>query len=265
MKAANEVNYGERHQQFESWFQTPLGRALLADQRHFIEQQVARLTGARQLHVGISHRLPVATDSDFGQRILTTPRWESDLPESVAVCDADELPFPSSSMNLVILHHSADFSAYPHQVIREGSRVVRGGGQLLIIGFNPVSAWGLRKLLFRHNNGPWGGRFLFRRRMEDWLSLLDFQVDDVQSHFFRLPVQSTRDMGRPTLMERTGACHFIQIGAYYCILATKRVCAPIARKPAWRKKNVITLPTAGSLGISRGYQRSNRTHGSKHG
>lgn len=266
MSKVDEAGYAKRHENFEHWFQTPLGRALLSDQRACVEVQVAALSGARQLHVGISHRLPLASSSDFGQRIMTTSRWQSDLPDGVAVCDADELPFPSASMDLVILHHSADFSAYPHQVVREASRVVRGGGQMLIIGFNPVSLWGLRKLLFRHRYGPWAGRFLFRSRMEDWLSLLDFQVETARSHFFRLPVQSVRLIENLAVIERLGLHRLIPIGAYYCILATKRVCAPIARRPAWRQKNVIALPSAGSLGISRGYRRAELTDqfGSNH-
>ncbi|WP_166268288.1 class I SAM-dependent methyltransferase [Marinobacter caseinilyticus] len=254
MSKLDEQGYAERHERFENWFQTPLGRSLLSDQRRCVDAHVEGLSGARQLHVGISHRLPLAGSSDFGHRIVTTPRWQPDLPEGVAVCDPDELPFPASSMDLVILHHSADFSAYPHQVIREASRVVRGGGQMLVLGFNPLSLWGLRKLIFRHRYGPWGGRFMFRSRMEDWLSLLDFQVESARSHFFRLPIQNLQLSDKRSLVERLGVDRFVPIGAYYCILATKRVCAPIVRRPAWRQKNVISLPSTGSLGISRTYR-----------
>ncbi|MDX1633105.1 MAG: methyltransferase domain-containing protein [Marinobacter sp.] len=253
MSRPGSVDYPQRHADFEHWFQTPLGRALLADQRCCVDHLVAPLTGARQLHVGVSHRLPLASGSDFSQRITSTPHWQSDLPDGVVVCDADELPFPSESMDLVIMHHSTDFSAFPHQVVREASRVLRGGGQLLILGFNPISLWGLRKFLFRHRSGPWGGRFMMRSRMEDWLSLLDFQVESSRSHFLRPPLQRAADL-RLGLGQRLAGTRFLPIGAYYCILASKRVCAPIRKQRGWRRPNVVALP-AGPIGASRGYQQ----------
>ncbi|MGO1503126.1 MAG: class I SAM-dependent methyltransferase, partial [Marinobacter sp.] len=183
MKQSQIVDYPSRNESFENWFQTPLGRTLLADQRSFLDRRLASLTGARQLQVSVSHRLPLTNGTDFAQKIMTTPRCFADIPDGVVVCDADELPFPGDSMDLVVLHHTADFSDYPHQVLREASRVLRGDGTIALIGFNPVSSWGIRRLISRHRAGPWGGRFLLRRRMEDWLSLLDFQIEDSGTRF----------------------------------------------------------------------------------
>ena len=118
MKLEDAIDYQARHDSFEHWFQTPLGRALLADQRQYLDHKLASHTGARQLQVGVSHRLPLATGTDFLQRIIAVPQWHPDIPDGVAVCDADELPFSGDSMDLVILPHTADFSRYPHQVLR---------------------------------------------------------------------------------------------------------------------------------------------------
>ncbi len=255
MSRSRDVDYPRRHADFEHWFQTPLGRALLADQRACVDHLVATLAGARQLHVGVSHRLPLAGCSDFSQRITSTPHWQNDLPDGVVVCDADELPFPSDSMDLVILHHSADFSAFPHQVVREASRVIRGGGQMLILGFNPLSLWGLRKLLSRHRHGPWGGRFMLRSRMEDWLSLLDFQVESARSHFFRLPLQRGAQLNLGPV-DRLAGLRFLPIGAYYCILASKRVCAPTRKQRLWHRPKVVALPSAGPIGASRAFPQA---------
>lgn len=244
-------DYRASHRSFEGWFHTPLGQALLKDQRACVNTHVADMGGARQLHIALSHRLVLAPHTDYTQHILATPYWRSDLPEGVVVCDPDELPFPTGSVDLVILHHSADFSAWPHQVLRESARVLRGGGQLLVLGFNPISTWGVRRLLSRHRRGPWGGRFLLRSRMEDWLNLLDCSVEHSGSYFFRLPLQRDRVMERRSLLEYLGTEGMLPVGAYYCIVATKRVCAPIARRRAWRPGKVIPMPTPGTLGVSR--------------
>lgn len=249
----NHMDFSRRHADFERWLHTPLGHALYENQSACVDTHAAGLTGARQLHVGISHELPLATESDFSQRVMTVSRWQEGLSAGVAVADADELPFPGDSMDLVILHHSADFSAYPHQVIREASRVLRGGGHLLVLGFNPISVWGLRKWLSRRGGGPWSGRFMLRSRMEDWLRLLDFQVESAGSHFLRLPVQRAAQVDKLDLGRLPGL-RFLPLGAYYCIFATKRVCAPIKSRPVWRRQKVVALPSARPLGVSRGHR-----------
>lgn len=244
VKSDQPVDYAARHESFERWIQTPLGRSLLASQRRVLDHQLSGLTGARQLQVGLSHRLPLASGTDFSQKIITVPGWHPHMPDGVAVCDADELPFPGDSMDLVILHHTADFSPDPHQVLRESARVLRGEGHLALIGFNPLSFWGLRKLVSRHQLGPWGGRFLLRARMEDWLRLLGFQTEQSCTYFCTLPLQRKgNDVAR---QRRSQNCqgHFLPVGAYYCILARKRVYARIPRRAAWHKTKAMTLPGA---------------------
>ncbi|WP_227501658.1 class I SAM-dependent methyltransferase [Marinobacter nitratireducens] len=261
LKHAEPIDYPARHESFERWFQTPLGRALLADQRRMLDRELASLTGARQLQVGISHRLPLATSTDFVQRIITTPRWYPHIPDGVAVCDADELPFPGESMDLVVLHHTADFTRYPHEVLREGARVLRGEGTIVLMGLNPVSLWGARRLLSRHREGPWGGRFLLRGRMEDWLHLLGFNVESSVTRFFRLPLQRSGRKARGRIESRLSQNRLLPVGAYYCILARKRVAAGIPKRPVWRQAKVIALPGGGAVGASRGCARTKPGNG----
>ena len=253
MKPEKDVDFQARHDSFELWFQTPLGRALLADQRQYLDRKLASNKGARQLQVGVSHRLPLATGTDFVQHIITMPQWHSGVAGGVAVCDADELPFPGDSMDLVILHHTADFSRYPHEVLRESARVLRGEGCIVITGFNPFSLWGLRRLMSRHHGGPWGGRFMPAGRMEDWLRLLGFQVEHSITRFHKLPLQ--RSAHEATSSQRSRS---LPGGAYYCILARKREPARASGQPAWNKKQVIGLAGSGPLGAARNCNRNNQ-------
>lgn len=260
MKKSQIVDYPSRNESFENWFQTPLGRSLLADQRRFLDHRLARLTGARQLQVSVSHRLPLINGTDFSQKIMTTPRYFTGIPDGVVVCDADELPFPGESMDLVLLHHSADFSDYPHQVLREASRVLRGDGCIALIGFNPVSFWGLRRLISRHHAGPWGGRFLLRGRMEDWLRLLDFHIEVSVTRFFCLPFQRSGRKAPGRLSEQFSSYGFLPVGAYYCILAKKRVYARVPQRKPWRKSKVIGVAGTSTVGASRGHPSQNLNH-----
>ncbi|HLT14515.1 MAG TPA: class I SAM-dependent methyltransferase [Marinobacter sp.] len=250
MGSSEPIDYAARHESFERWFQTPLGRCLLASQRNVLDRELSRIYGARQLQVGLSHRLPLASSTDFVQKIITSPAWHPHMPDGVAVCDADELPFPGDSMDLVILHHTVDFSPDPHQVLRESARVLRGEGRIAVVGFNPLSLWGIRRLVSRHRQGPWGGRFLMRSRMEDWLRLLGFALESSSTYFCTTPVQRRDGYGGAATNTAPGRANIIPVGAYYCILARKRVYAPIRRNLSWRKSKVMALP--GAVGASRG-------------
>ena len=251
MTTSGVIDYSARHESFERWVQTPLGRSLLASQRAVLDKELQGLTGARQLQVGLSHRLPLASGTDFAQKIITCPAWHAHMPEGVAVCDADELPFPGDSMDLVILHHTADFSPDPHQVLRESARVLRGEGRIALVGFNPLSLWGARRLVSRHRFGPWGGRFLMRSRMEDWLRLLGFELENSGTYFCTLPLQRKHGAsGRRQRLAASSRPHLLPAGAYYCILARKREYARIRTRASWRKSKVISLP--GTVGVSSG-------------
>lgn len=245
------IDYKEQREAFEIWFQTPLGRALLADQRRKIEWVTRAFTGAHQLVVSVSHRLPIATTTDFSMRMMTTPSWAPNLSDGVAVCDAAELPFPSESMDLVVLHHTHDFAEQPHQVVREATRVLRSSGHLIIIGFNPISLWGIRKLVSRRRHAPWGGRFVSPGRVEDWLNLLDFELGDVCRGFHRPPIRKAQALERFNIMERMFSRLPLPLpgGAYYCISAEKRVMARIETRRSWRKQvqQPAAMPVAGSV------------------
>ena len=57
-----------------------------------------------------------------------------------------ELPFDAQSIDLILLPHALEFIDNPHEVLREVDRVLRPEGRVLILGFNPWSLFGLRRV-----------------------------------------------------------------------------------------------------------------------
>jgi SAM-dependent methyltransferase len=161
MQETSKEDALQRQQDFEHWFQTFLGRLLLNAERKCIDNRVHRLFGYQQLDLALSHRLPVASHSMLGNKIMVVPEWQSELPENVVVSNSHELPFTHESCDLVVLHHTLDFSPNPHQSLREVSRVLKSGGHVVIVGFNPISLWGIRRLFSRFSEvAPWCARFI---------------------------------------------------------------------------------------------------------
>lgn len=66
------------------------------------------------------------------------------------------LPFAPQSLDLLVLPHALEASPDPHAVLREAERVLVPEGRVVIIGFNPLSAWGVH-VLRAQLCARWGG------------------------------------------------------------------------------------------------------------
>ena len=51
-------------------------------------------------------------------------------------CNAERLPFPDASFDLVVLMHALTYSAKPAQAVAEAARVLRSGGLLVVADFD---------------------------------------------------------------------------------------------------------------------------------
>ncbi len=224
--------------EFKEWFASPVGRTMLATQRYLVERAISRYFGYHQLELLLDQNMGVAENSLLGHRIVAVPENDIHSPDRVLVCHSHELPLVSDSIDLAVLHHTLDVSPEPHQTLREVCRVLRSSGNIVIIGFNPFSTWGLRKYLFRSRRAPWNGRFVSPARLEDWLTLLDFQLHQVRHCFYAPPVSSLRWLSRLDFMNRLGEKFNLPVGAFYIIRAQKRVGGVIPLKHRWKRRSV---------------------------
>jgi len=88
------------------------------------------------------------------------------------------LPFKSESVDMVILPHVLEFDSNKHQVLREVERILKPEGKLTIISFNPWNIYiNLQYMKRRARNTPWFPGLVNRTRIEDWLRLLNFEVE----------------------------------------------------------------------------------------
>lgn len=159
--------------------------------------------------------------------------------------DVLSLPIASGTMKAVAFFHTLDFCDQPHQALREANRVLTDDGQLIIVGFNPYSAFGARHALTAwRRREPWNGRFYARHRVSDWLSVLDYQVLDSSAIFMRPPINSERLMRRLGRME--GLHRWIGgVGGLYIMRARKQT-IPMTMVRQWTRRKRTGL-TAGSF------------------
>src|SRR5690606_29319162 len=140
------------------WYDTPPGRYLLAWEQDRFDLAVADVFGFNALQLGLPE-LDALRANRMPHRWLSLPELD-DAPRgerAVLVTDPAALPFPAASLDLIVLPHTLERSADPHQVLREVERVLVPEGRVVITGFNPASWWGLRQgraKALQHLGGP---------------------------------------------------------------------------------------------------------------
>ncbi len=247
MKNSSLEDHLDNQKKLEHWFQTPLGRQLLKNQRQVVHNQIGQTFGNHQIEFLVSHRLPIASSGNISHRVTVISQWENDLPDNVLVALPHEVPLPENTADLIVLHHSLDMASQPHQTLRDVCRVLRSGGHLVVIGFNPVSFWGVRKIFNQHDAAPWCSRFISSKRIEDWLALLDFKINKSIYSFYQMPLQRWANTRSNSFIEGFCRRFRLPLGAYYCIVAQKQIGASIAVKPRWKTAKVIGMPVANGL------------------
>ena len=235
------------------WFTTPLGCYLLQHEQRHLQDLLQRRFGYHLLQLGCAETL-LHDASPMGHKFSFCPH--ADTPTlHTARARGDAIPLASESLDLVLLHHALDFSTGQHQLLREVARVLIAGGSVIIVGFNPLSSWGLRTRLPGNASraSPWNAALLGTRRLTDWLKLLEFQVEQVRHGCYALPVNSERCIRWSGWMESLAGRLNWPTGGFYVIHARKQVIplTPVQRR--WRKLPMpaMGLPLAEQVGQAR--------------
>lgn len=212
----------------DEWFETPLGQYLLQREQAFFDQVVADIFGFNALQLGLTGYDLLRTNRiPFRFRAATSGKVE-------LYADLTQLPLASQTVDLLLLPHVLEFSANPHQILREVERVMMPEGQVVISGFNPFSLWGLQRLFHRGGRDyPWCGNFISLPRIKDWLALLGFEVIGGRLCCYAPPFRQEKLLRRFQCMEAMGDRWWALAGGVYFVVARKRVHGMRLITPSW--------------------------------
>ena len=245
----------QRWHALADWLDGDLGAHVLAAERTLLETKLPGLYGFHLMQLGISDRVPLY-DSSMIRHKFMLGRF-ADARGASACAEPEHLPLEPDSVDVALLHHVLEYSAQPHQVLREAARVVVPHGHLLIVGFNPWSLFGLRAAATRRFGHPvWGGATLGTRRVTDWLALLDFAVDDVQCAFHSVPIDHAATLARLSRLDRAAARWSLPCGAVYLIHARKQQ-SPLTPVKAVRRR---VRPRLGAVPLATPSARDTTIH-----
>ncbi len=171
--------------------------------------------------------------------LLDPPGQQSPVPAHIQA-DFLRLPIATDSVDVVLLPHTLDFVADPHQLLREVERILIPEGRVIVFGLSPWGIWGIWKLLLgRTGRVPWCAQFVSQRRLNDWLSLLGFEVEVTEPLMFRPPLRNETVMSNLELLERAGRRFWPALCNGYVMQAVRRVSTLTPVDPRWKKRRSV--------------------------
>lgn len=176
----------------------------------------------------------------------------------------EELPVATESVDVVVLINALELSENPRQLLREAHRVLTPHGHLLVVGsnqFSPLGLWRrLRSLMPNRKRTATVGPSA--RKLDDWLTLLDFFVAPVR-HKLVLPLGGGGRMGQWfARLDHWLVDHNIPPGSSFVMFANKTVRGHIQGVQTSRTRaRLMGLPVAKPVVGARGSaSRSSRNH-----
>jgi SAM-dependent methyltransferase len=228
----------DRDAALSSWWDSPLGHALLAAESELLGEALEDVFGWELLQVGAwgGARELLARSRTRRQSLIAAAAFPScaDI-----IARPSLLPIISDCADAVLLAHTLEFAPDPYAVLREVDRVLTGEGQLLVLGIRPWSLWGMRARWSRSGFPPGMRRLLSERLLREWLVLLGFEVVSARRYLYLSPWSRGLARGQGAArMLRPGLTYPLPAGAYL-LKARKRVYSLTPVRPRFREKPAV--------------------------
>ncbi|MCV2402207.1 methyltransferase domain-containing protein [Marinomonas sp. C2222] len=231
----------QTRQFFQTWYETDLGKQLLAGERNKIESKLDATVGYYLITQSPLKVLPI-DNHRLRKSFQVAPVLELGASCSTIVAKANELPFDSDGIDVHILHHTLDISETPHDDLREVARTLLPSGKLIIVGFNPFGLWGFFRLFANKNKAPWCARFIAPHRLEDWLKVAGLTLESKSFIHYELPLQSGTWRSRFKWIDKILRPLKLPFSGVYILTATKQVKRYTPMKPVWTRPRVRVSP-----------------------
>jgi SAM-dependent methyltransferase len=250
---------GDTESEWSEWLRGASGQYLLGWEQSIVDDRVSDIFGFNAFQCGTpeldglrANRMPLRRLVLSAQYGALADSFSQAKP--VLTDQFEALPFESQSVDLLILPHVLEFSADPHQLLREAERVLRPEGRVIVLGLNPFSLWGARHFLttwwFKPKLPP-HTKMVPLSQLRDWFKLLEIEFDRTSFGCYRPLSASAKGLSRTGFLESLGDRFWPVCGAVYCVSAVKRVAGMRLIGPAWKGKP-LRAKVAQAQGARRG-------------
>lgn len=207
-------------QQWDQWLTQSLGQGVLDAEKKCLLHCLGTFYGKHGMLIGVPHQHELLKTSVTAHQVILTPLISKTRAIKTIESDFHELPVASGSIDLVLLPHSLEYSSNPRQLLAEACRIVKPEGHLLILGFNPYSLWGLKKILVQRKGIPWSTSFIQLSTIKSWLGLADFELVKQDFILYGPPLSCHSQF---KFLDWLGHACFRSLGGVYILIAKAKV------------------------------------------
>lgn len=234
-------------QQWDLWLTQFLGHSVLEAEKKFLLNCLSTYFGKQGLLLGVPHQNELLKASVTAHQIVLTPLISKTRQIKTIESEFDELPISSGRVDLVLLPHTLEYLDNPRQLLSEACRIVKPEGHIVILGFNPMSLWGIKKMFSKKNKGivPWSSNFIRAGSIKEWLSLADFELVKQNTLLFRPPLKHQGLYRKLNFLEWVGRKCGGYFGGVYVLIAKAKVIPLTPIRMRWKQSLPgirVTLP-----------------------
>lgn len=220
--------------QLERWYEQPLGVAFAKMQRAEMAMLLPELKGQRLLQLGFDLGMQIESMISIPYYISLASDAALRQSEFFVVGAYDALPFLSDSMDVVLLNHVLESYTELELVLEEVARVLVPEGQVVIMGLNACSLWGLTRLFKRKKKQiPSDGYFHTLFKVKRALMNVGFNIASSKTFFIRPPIQNARLLAGLEFLEKCNLMGRAAVGAGYLVVARKQVLGVTPLQSRW--------------------------------
>jgi len=230
----------------QQWYDSLAGQQSLRELDLLLANYMSGIFGYYALEMGA---LTGRSEFRESSRVAFTTSFGQDIAQHDIVGIPEQLPLQTDNIDLIVASHTLETCTDPHTVLREMDRVLVPEGQLLLIGFNPLSLVRSGSALRRRKDLPGVNR------VKDWFSLLGFEVMDMRYLGYRPALSNKKLFRRLRWMETAGKAAWPLFGNLYIIHAKKQVVAMRPDRKVWQAPILLN---GGKVALNRTAQRVRR-------
>lgn len=235
-------------QHWNKWLsQHLMGENLLNAETGVLTSLLDKHYGKHVILIGVPHQSELLSATSIPCHSMLSPLYSRENTLRSIESDFRELPILTGTIDLVMLPHTLELLDNPRQLLVEACRIVKPEGLIVIIGFNPLSAWGLYKVFTKKNEPPWIGNFIASRDIKNWLKLADFEMEQHRSILFRPPTKRQGLYKKLHFLEGVGKKFLPSLGGVYILLARAKVIPLTPIRWKWKQNlGAIKIKTSAS-------------------
>lgn len=236
-----------------SWYQNPTGQLLLQEMRDELLPYINVYPQKTILQLGCLDLLKNLLNRRAPRRFTLCKPMTSSHDSVSAWSDYYQLPIRDACIDLVIVAHLFESETNIQTILAECWRVLSANGQLIIVGINPWSLWGLTRVLSSPRlPSPPFQHLTSAQKIRRYIRYLDGELVLSKTFCYQLPSNKKRNIRNLRWLEKFGQLTLPYGGGLYLIIAKKRIISPILIKPRWSLEQIFapkgfSEPTAGGV------------------